>query len=273
MSYLAPQTMPSPDSYYFAMTGKDATFDDLHCKTITVSPEVALINGGDNAPSRLVLGPAPDKINGNFDYCSIIEANNDDADNYSSDLRFYTHGNAATYGMPTEQMRIDFEGNVTMNNNLAVAGTITSSNGEAVLNAVTGYTVELTQAALPNPVPGGVSTYNIGAPITVPRSGMYLLTGQVGYDGSPGQAFTPGGSQDFVAIRLDATLPNISQGVNITLVPCANGNDRVSASTVMVPLVAGVTYTPLAILYNESGSIGYTGTPNVTAGYSLAALC
>jgi microcystin-dependent protein len=90
-----------------------------------------LVRGQENSSSRLILGPSPSTTN--YDYCSMIEAVNYQTTHFSSDLRFYTHGEAPTYGMPTERMRLDQFGNVgigtiTPTTNLQVIGTVSTNN-------------------------------------------------------------------------------------------------------------------------------------------------
>jgi hypothetical protein len=55
--------------------------------------------------ARLVLGPAPSGTN--YDYCSLIESTSAVASNYSSTLKFYTHGNGSTTADPTLAMTIN----------------------------------------------------------------------------------------------------------------------------------------------------------------------
>jgi hypothetical protein len=80
---------------------------------LTVNSTI-LIKGPNNGTSRLILGPSPGT--NNYDYCSAIEANNTQSDNYGSDLRFFTHQTATTSGPTQERMRIDNIGNVGIGN-------------------------------------------------------------------------------------------------------------------------------------------------------------
>jgi hypothetical protein len=77
-----------------------------------------LIQNGNTA--RIFLGPSAST--GNYDYCSMIEANSDSAQRYGSDLRFYTHSDVANYSLPTERMRITSAGNVGIGNGEPTAG-------------------------------------------------------------------------------------------------------------------------------------------------------
>jgi hypothetical protein len=118
-------------------------------------------------------------------------------------------------------------------------------------------------------ISAGVQTTNIGASITVPRTGLYILTGSFNYDGSAGQGITFG-SADFLSIKLNAAT---SVSVNITLANYLSTNDRTTTNTIVVPLTAGVSYQPQAICYNISGVSVITGSPLYYGAYALTALC
>jgi microcystin-dependent protein len=130
----------------------------------------ALINMGNDTTARLFLGPSPGF--GNYDYCSLIEANNTYSSNYASDLRFYTHGTSSTAGMPTERMRIDNAGRVGINTTtpsqtLDVSGTITATN--------------LTDGITTRPMEGVVNATPTGSIImwsaTTPPTGWLICDG------------------------------------------------------------------------------------------------
>lgn len=87
---------------------------------LAVSSSV-LIRGANNGTSRMVLGPKSGGVN--YDYCSIIESNNFFTNNFGSDLRFYTHSTMRDFGMPTEHMRIDSLGSVSIFNNFSTPDT------------------------------------------------------------------------------------------------------------------------------------------------------
>lgn len=311
MSYLLHQVQPRSDEYYFAREGTDASFEDITCNTITVNgapgtsvsvnggdvdlsggdlimtggrmvastepllPGMSatptyrincngymLINNGHDSAARLYMGPSPS--GGNNDYCSMISATNTFSTNYGSDLGFWTHDVVSNTGEPTLRMTIDNAGAVNV-----VSGNLTL-NGVPAQTAQTALVANVQQQ--PINISAGVNTTNMGAPITVPRTGLYILTGAFTYDGAAPDGITFG-SADFLAVRLDAGLSGTSHGVNVNLRNCLGNNDGVSSATLVVPLVAGVSYQPMAIMYNISGVSTITGSPVYGAAFALTALC
>jgi hypothetical protein len=232
---------------------------------------VTNINGGNNGQARLILGPSP--AFGNNDYCSWITSTDNFAVDYSSQLGFWTHGGGTNPGGPTQRMTIDPSGNVNiLTGNLIVSGTVSSANIPALpmLPSQTNYA--LTPVQVPINISAGVQTTNIGAPITVPKTGMYILLGSFNYDGAAGDGITFG-SADFLAIRFEPVGPGTPRGVNINLRNCLGDNDGTCSNTFEVLLDSTVTYQPKAIMYNISGTSTITGTPNYYGAYALTALC
>jgi hypothetical protein len=91
------------------------------------------LNRGENSTVQLIMGPTPSY--GNFDYTSMIEANNNFTSNFGSDLRFYTHSTGMSEGVTQERMRIDKDGNIGIGltspqQKLDVNGNIRLARGE-----------------------------------------------------------------------------------------------------------------------------------------------
>jgi len=81
--------------------------------------------------ARIILGPNPSA--GNLDYCSMIESSNNNAGNYQSWMKFYTHDGASSGGDPTLRMSIDNIGRVGIGQanpgyTLDVNGTVNASS-------------------------------------------------------------------------------------------------------------------------------------------------
>ena len=73
------------------------------CKLDIAGGPIKTYTGSDVA--RIIIGPSPSGTN--LDYCSLIESISSVASNYSSILKFYTHGNGTTASDPTLAMTIN----------------------------------------------------------------------------------------------------------------------------------------------------------------------
>ncbi len=115
---------------------------------ILITSSNHIIKGVGNAASRLIIGPAPSHTN--LDYSSVIQSCNASANNYGSELSFWTHGTAATNADPTRAVTIDSSQRVTMlaNNTWAGRGSnpmpanliLQDANGSGVLKLAANYT-------------------------------------------------------------------------------------------------------------------------------------
>lgn len=90
---------------------------------------------GQTQISEIVLGPNPSATN--RDYCAVIKSQSNTANNYTSNLTFWTHGNASTGAEPTLALTIGSNQSVTLagdllvNTNAAVTGSLTIGGATA----------------------------------------------------------------------------------------------------------------------------------------------
>jgi hypothetical protein len=77
----------------------------LHVNGAIAAETSSFIRGPINGSARLLLGPNSGGVN--YDYCSMIQSCNTFNANFGSELSFWTHGNAATFGDPTRAMTIN----------------------------------------------------------------------------------------------------------------------------------------------------------------------
>jgi hypothetical protein len=188
-------------------------------------------------------------------------------------------------------------GGVTMGNGLTVGNTLVSTGPASVGTAATvgGGLLEIegtlglgrvfdavynpaipsqtafaaaNSAVIPFPVSPGTNAIVLGPTFTLARSGMYILTALISYDGSPGSTFTAAAT-DFASVILTG---GAQGGVTVSLTS-ATDTDRSWEATATVLLTGGVPYTATFRLQNESSTVAVTGTATVTAAFDLVALC
>ena len=270
MSYLTSVTQANPETFYFVREGESVAFDDITAKTITLTEGNNAVNVlNTSVPGGSGQFQILDKASGTLRW-AIGEYDAEAGGNSGSNLAIYSYNDTGNF--LSAPFAINRATGDIITDNLTSNGVITATNIPAVpvLAAQTALVANAQQQ--PINIAAGVNTTNIGAPITVPKTGLYILSGAFTYDGAAGDGITFG-SADFLAVRLDAGIAGTSHGVNVNLRNCLGNNDGVSTATLVVPLVAGVSYQPMAIMYNVSGVSAITGTPVYGAAYSLTALC
>lgn len=129
-------------------------------------------------------------------------------------------------------------------------------------------------AVVPNAPGPGTTAIPLGATFTVPRSGMYILTGLLSYDGSVGTTFTAA-PVDFFTVICNPSPPSPGAGfggVSVSLTN-ATATDRSWEATATLLLTAGVPYQATLRLQNESGTLAATGAAVLNGTFDLVALC
>jgi hypothetical protein len=128
-------------------------------------------------------------------------------------------------------------------------------------------------AVLPNAPGAGTTAVPLGAIFTVPRSGMYILTGLISYDGSVGTTFTAA-PEDFFSVICSPSPPGPGAfgGVTVSLTN-STATDRAWEATATLLLTAAVPYQATLRLQNESGTLAATGAAVLNGSFDLVALC
>jgi hypothetical protein len=129
-------------------------------------------------------------------------------------------------------------------------------------------------AVVPNAPAPGTNTVLLGGTFTVPRSGMYILTGLLSYDGAPGTTFTAA-SEDFFTVNCNPSPPSPGSGFGGVTVSLTNATavDRAWEATATLLLTAGIPYQANLILQNNSGTVAATGAAVLNGSFDLVALC
>jgi hypothetical protein len=138
--------------------------------------------------------------------------------------------------------------------------------------------VQQNNVAFPAVIPAGISNYAIGPVVQVPTTGMYIITGSVGYDGAPLSTFTCG-SGDFCQIIMVPTpvAPGVLTGgatFDFTPVPASATQIDRSWTASQTDLLTGLyNYQPTLYIYNLSNTMAASAGSSLSAGYDIVALC
>jgi hypothetical protein len=172
-----------------------------------------------------------------------------------------TVGTAATVG----------GGSLEINGTLGV-GTVFDSVYNPAIPSQTAFTAT-GSAVLPNAPGAGTTAVPLGSTFTVPRSGMYILTGLISYDGSVGTTFTAA-PEDFFSVICSPSPPGPGAfgGVTVSLTN-STATDRSWEATATLLLTAAVPYQATLRLQNESGTLAATGAAVLNGSFDLVALC
>jgi hypothetical protein len=175
-----------------------------------------------------------------------------------------TVGTAATVG----------GGSLEINGTLGV-GTVFDSVYNPAVASQTDY-LEQDTVAFPAIIPAGISSYAIGPLVTLPKSGLYLVSGVVSYNGIVASTFTSAAG-DFVAVIMVPTPAGpLTGGVNFDLSPVPAGAvqiDRNWENVSVAKLTGGAPYQPTLFIYNLSGTMAASAGSTLDAFYDIAALC
>lgn len=300
MALLLSATSPAPGEYYFAQANAPAPAPGVvtaqsFVATGSVVPAapgnyIANIAEGDNALS--IQNSAGGLRFG-------IGLNNPETGaNAGSDLYVNRYSDAgALIDSPIIIERAT--GNVNATSNLFVAqgsiigdgttvgGSLLQVNGPAGLGrvydtiynpAVASQTdlLETNSVAFPVPIPAGFSSYPLGPVIQLPKTGIYIISGIVAYNGDAGTTFV-NAAGDFCAILMIPQPVGVLQGgvtIDMTPVPAgATAVDRSWENSSVDKLTGLYDYQPTLFIYNLSGTMAATGGSALVASYDIAALC
>jgi hypothetical protein len=223
--------------------------------------------------------------------------------NTGNNLVFYSYDNSGGFiGAPLQIERST--GNVSMSNNVEMigdlvvgadtdaAGGFIEVNGlsgvsrvnDPIYNPVEGFVPSQTDftvqrnVALPSVLPAGVNNYNIGAIFQLPKSGLYLVDGALGFNASAGADTFVCAPGDFISFFLQAqpAAPGILNGgveVDVVPVPASTSQtDRAFSNCVVDKLTGSYNYQAIAVVYNFSGTMAATGGATLLAQVDIAAL-
>lgn len=201
--------------------------------------------------ARFILGPAPSATN--LDYSSLIESVSTTASNYSSTLKFYTHGNGSTTADPTLAMTINSSQNVGIGTasptvKLDIVGALKTSTNSTNYVVGTGVAVTI-NSTTPTTVASATLTTN-GKPIFIMCSGDLQPVNNL---------------NDWCYIRLfrDSTQIGNLQIDHPNTNPSANEVFAIHA--IDVPGAGTYTYTCKAWQGNGNIQFGEVGVPYLTA--------
>jgi len=202
--------------------------------------------------------------------------------NSGSDLVFFAYNDAG--GTPTATMVIDrASGAITASNGMTVNGDLSVSQDISGATVHSGGEPVLVQqldfvsdqfVAVPSAPAAGQTIIPIGATFTVPRTGMYILSGLLSYNGSGGTTFVAS-SEDFFSILCIPTPPSPGALQGGITVPLTNNGelDRVWEGVATVKLTGGIPYQANFFLENVSATVAATGGATLVGSYDLVALC
>jgi hypothetical protein len=126
-----------------------------------------------------------------------------------------------------------------------------------------------------SPLPAGASSYPIDATFQVPKTGLYILTGFVGINSSPGATFTCDNG-DCVALIAQPTPVGALQGgvfVDLSPIPAGVEVDRTWSNSIVVKLTGLYNYQTTLVVYNLSGTMAYSAGNTVSTGITVVPLC
>lgn len=117
----------------------------------------------------------------------------------------------------------------------------------------------------------GSSTITVGAPITAPRSGVYLVSYRLKFsnsDGIGGLSTIVWGGNDTAQVLLDdGSGSNRAVGTLMSVAQASNAESQLFATNVIVmeTLTAGQAYQPTIIWSNVSGTMTWNTLSNASA--------
>jgi hypothetical protein len=156
--------------------------------------------------------------------------------------------------------------------NIEATGSLVGPDGPVLSQQVDFVTEQI--VAVPSAPGAGQTIIAIGATFTVPRTGLYILSGLLSYDGSGGTTFVAA-PQDFFSVIVSASPPSPGSFQGAITVPLTvNGElDRVWEGMATVKLTGGIPYQANFFLENVSGTVAATGGATLVGSYDLVALC
>lgn len=204
---------------------------------------------------------------------SGVEAGMNSGDNFA----IYSYADNGTFlSAPIQINRasggVQMTDGLTVGNTLISTGPIVGPDGPVLAQQLDFLSNQL--VALPASPAAGQTITPIGSTFTVPRTGMYLLSGILGYNGSVGTTFVaaPG---DFFSVILNPSPPSpggLQGAVTVDLTPC-DETDRAWEGVATVKLTGGIPYQANFYMENLSGTVAATGGAAIVGSYDLVALC
>ena len=169
---------------------------------------------------------------------------------------------------------------MTVNGDLVVSqdisGATVHSGGQPVLIQQLDFTVNLnnTLVILPATPAAGQTITPLGPTFTPERTGIYLLSAILSYNGSGGTTFVAA-PQDYFSVIMTPTPPSPGASVGGVTVPLTvNGeNDRSWEGMATIKLTGGVPYQANFYMENISGTVAATGGAAIAGSYDIVALC
>jgi len=169
---------------------------------------------------------------------------------------------------------------MTVNGDLVVSqdisGATVHSGGQPVLIQQLDFTVSLnnTLVVLPATPAAGQTITPLGPTFTPERTGIYLLSAVLSYNGSGGTTFVAA-PEDFFSVIMTPSPPSPGAFVGGVTVPLtSNGEtDRAWEGMATIKLTGGVPYQANFYMENISGTVAATGGAVIAGSYDLVALC
>lgn len=204
---------------------------------------------------------------------SGVEAGANSGDNFA----IYNYDdNGAFLSAPIQINRASggvlMDNGLTVGNSLIATGSLVGPDGPVLAQQLDFLSAQ--QVNLPAAPAAGQTIVPIGATFSVPRTGIYMLSGILGYNGSPGTTLVAGAS-DFFSVILTPSPPSpgaLVGGVTVNITPC-DATDRAWENVATVKLTGGVPYQANFFIENISGTLAATGGAALVGSYDLVALC